>query len=146
MAKTAALVVSVDHHRGSDEHRGEQPEYEGLRDAATGDASTLRRFLHHLDDYGIQDKVVPIVAPFERVSPLLEPHFDLAFIDAAHDFETVLRHGQLALTLLRRSNAPLVFHDYGGWSGVVAAVNELQRSLKTTLRVIPGTSLAVLRG
>jgi predicted O-methyltransferase YrrM len=143
MARTAALVVSVDHHRGSLEHQAEPYKDPVLRDPVSGDYSTLRRFVANLEESGVRDRVVPIVAPFASVAPLLERIFDFAFIDAQHDYQSVMDDAGLAWGCVKHGG-PLVFHDYGEWSGVVSAVAALQRHWRASLEVPAGTTLAVL--
>jgi len=111
MARTAKCVITVDHHHGPPQ-----------------DASgpTTERFLANLNDYAVSEKVIPIVAGFERVAAHLRGGFGLAFIDGAHDGIAVLRDARLAYHLLG-VGAPMVFHDYEVHVGVTSAVHELCR-------------------
>lgn len=141
MARTAQLVISVDHHRGSKEHR--DGTFAGLHDDLTGEDSTLRRFLVNVAACGISN-VIPVIAPFEEIAPHLGG-CGMAFIDASHDHASVYRDAHDAWTMCLTFKAPLVFHDYGTWPGVVSAVAQIQREWKATLNVPRGTTLAVLR-
>lgn len=143
MARTAKLVISVDHHRGSTEHQAQAAERytPGLHDAATGEDSTLRRFMANIKEL---DNIVPVIAPFEQCAPYIGG-CGMAFIDGQHDHESVYRNAQDAWTMCLAYDAPLVFHDYGTWPGVVSAVAQLRRIWKASLEVPEGTTLAVLR-
>ena len=156
MAHTAKLVISVDHHRGSREHQAlaEKSEYApGLHDPQTGEDSTLRRFLANIEHYQTTRvrqsslpfrNIVPVIASFEDVAPYIGG-CGMAFIDAQHDHDSVYRNAHDAWTMCLAFNAPLVFHDYGTWAGVVSAVALIQREWKATLDVPRFTTLAVLR-
>jgi methyltransferase family protein len=152
MARTAKLIISVDHHHGSTEHQAlaqGTPQYApGLTDPQTGEHSTLRRFMVNLNAAGVNN-VVAMVAPFEQVASHLRG-CDIAFIDGQHDHAAVIRDAENAqdYALGRLGDGligPIIFHDYGTWAGVVSAVALLQRQWKARLEVIPGTTLAVLR-
>jgi hypothetical protein len=72
---------------------------------------------------------------------------DFVFIDASHTFEYVINDSLVALKLLRESGGTIVWHDYGRWDGVTAALHEL-RSREPAFRdvvQVAGTTLAVLR-
>jgi hypothetical protein len=142
MARTAELVISVDPHRGSPEHQAGADKYTpGLHDEATGEDSTLRRFMANIAG---QSNIVPVIAPFEQCAPYISG-CDMAFIDGEHDHDSAYSNGQDAWTMCLAYDAPLVFHDYGTWPGVVSAVAQLRRIWKASLDVPPGTTLAVLR-
>lgn len=111
LAQSAVEVVSVDPHDG----RG------------TGaPCFTLGEFRQNLARYGVTYTVTEIVGPLE--SATLEGTFDAAFIDAAHDYASVVRDIENACGALR-PGGDLAFHDYWpGDPGVVRAVNELAAS------------------
>jgi predicted O-methyltransferase YrrM len=76
-----------------------------------------------------------------------ELQMDFVFIDASHTFEYVINDSLVALKLLRESGGTIVWHDYGRWDGVTAALHEL-RSREPAFRdvvQVAGTTLAVLR-
>jgi hypothetical protein len=139
MAQTAKLVISVDHHSGSEEHRN--GEFPGLHDDLTGEDSTLRRFMVNIAS---QKNIVPVVASFRTIAPHING-CGMAFIDASHDHDSVYHDAHDAWTMCLTYDAPLAFHDYGTWPGVVSAVAQLQREWKATLEGIRGTTIAVLR-
>ena len=72
----------------------------------------------------VGDRVVRVVGPPSLVRPLVRGPFDLAFIDATHNYENVMR--DFAFTLLHANC--IIFHDYcGDHPGVIAAVDEIHR-------------------
>ncbi|MBM3526100.1 MAG: class I SAM-dependent methyltransferase [Alphaproteobacteria bacterium] len=83
-------------------------------------------------------------SPFHR-------RFDFVFVDASHAKANVLSDARTAMSLLRTSvdgssRGFVLFHDYGGWEGVTAALEELAAAGPpfSTLRAIAGTSFAFL--
>ena len=73
----------------------------------------------------VGDRVVRIVGPPSLVRPLVRGPFDLAFIDATHNYENVMR--DFAFALLHTSC--IIFHDYcADHPGVIAAVDEIHRT------------------
>jgi hypothetical protein len=73
MARTAALVVAVDHHRGSPEHQPDARHYrDDTRDLADpSHVDTAAQFLSNLTRFGVRDRVMPIFAPSERAIEFL---------------------------------------------------------------------------
>lgn len=110
LAQSAAEVVAVDPHDG----RG-----------TPTPKDTLGEMSDNLARYGVGDKVT-IHPETSDYIPDYEP-FDLAFIDGAHDPESVQRDIVNALALLKPDGL-LAFHDYRphvGDQGVKQAVDEL---------------------
>jgi predicted O-methyltransferase YrrM len=79
------LVVTVDHHRGSEEH---QPGWEyhdpRLVDAETGRIDTLPRLRATLAAAGLEDHVVVIVGRSATVARLWRTPLGMLFIDGGH--------------------------------------------------------------
>ncbi len=79
------LVVTVDHHRGSEEH---QPGWEyhdpGLVDPATGRLDTLPSLRATLAAAGLEDNVVVVVGRSADVARLWATPLGLVFIDGGH--------------------------------------------------------------
>jgi len=90
----------------------------------------------------------------ERIQQLLEDslrfdpapyrgRIDMAFIDAGHDYEHVLRDTQNALAMVRPGGA-ILWHDYScWWPGVQKCLDDLSRDLPVFR--VSGTALAALR-
>jgi predicted O-methyltransferase YrrM len=72
---------------------------------------------------------------------------DFVFIDASHTFEYVVNDSLHAIEMLGAGGGAIVWHDYGRWDGVTAALNELRRRHPAFNDVVhvAGTTLAVLR-
>jgi predicted O-methyltransferase YrrM len=96
------LVVTVDHHRGSEEH---QPGWEyhdpGLVDPRTGRLDTLPTLRATLAAAGLEDHVVVVVGRSADVARLWRTPLGMVFIDGGHA-------EQAAVT------------DYQGWAPWVA--------------------------
>jgi predicted O-methyltransferase YrrM len=71
---------------------------------------------------------------------------DLVFVDASHAYEYVINDSLQALRLLKNQRGTIVWHDYGNWDGVTAALNDLRERHPSFANVahIEGTSLALL--
>ncbi|GAA1218663.1 class I SAM-dependent methyltransferase [Prauserella alba] len=86
--ETGARVVTVDHHRGSEEH---QPGWEyhdpGLVDPHTGLLDTLTAFRRTIAGAGLEDHVVAVVGRSPEVAALWRTPADLVFIDGGHTEE-----------------------------------------------------------
>jgi predicted O-methyltransferase YrrM len=96
------LVLTVDHHRGSEEH---QPGWEyhdpGLVDPRTGRLDTLPALRATLAAAGLEDHVVVVVGRSADVARIWRTPLGLVFIDGGHT-------EQAAVT------------DYQGWAPWVA--------------------------
>jgi MMP 1-O-methyltransferase len=103
------LTITVDHHRGSEEH---QPGWEyhdpSLIDAATGRIDTLPRLRETLHKAGLEDDVIVIVARSQLFASAWNQPVGLLFLDGGHteeqaqaDYESwaphVARHGAIAI-------------------------------------------------
>jgi MMP 1-O-methyltransferase len=79
------VVVTVDHHRGSEEH---QPGWEyhdpSLVDPRTGRIDTLPAFRTTIEDAGLEDHVVAIVGPSAQVAAVWRTPTALVFVDGGH--------------------------------------------------------------
>lgn len=89
-AQTGRVVVTVDHHRGSEEH---QPGWEYHRpelvDPATGLLDTLPSFRRTV--HPAEDLVVAVVARSEVLAPLWTTPPALLFLDGSHTEESARR-------------------------------------------------------
>lgn len=117
LARPARHVTAVDYFDGR---------------ATPVEQDTLGQFVANVERYGLSDRVV--MCHPEAVYPL--PQYDFAFIDGAHDYDSVKRDIARALEVLAPGGL-LAFHDYrlspgeadGRWDpGVTQAVNELLAS------------------
>lgn len=83
-----AVVVTVDHHRGSEEHQpGEAFHDPTLIDERVGCLDTLPRFRRTIHDAGLEDHVVAVVGRSTQVASLWSTPLALLFIDGGHSEE-----------------------------------------------------------
>ncbi len=106
-----AVLFSVDHHTGSEEQQPGQEYFDpDLLDKETGKIDTFRFFRKTIDDFGLEDAVVPVIGRSEVVGRAWHTPLSLIFIDGSHAFETVLSDYQIwAKHVL--PDGYLVFHD-----------------------------------
>jgi len=90
--ETGRQVVTVDHHRGSEEH---QPGWEyhdpSLVDPLCGRIDTLPGFRRTVVDAGAEDVVVAVVGRSEVVGALWSTPLALLFLDGSHTEESARR-------------------------------------------------------
>ncbi|SHL07763.1 class I SAM-dependent methyltransferase [Actinacidiphila paucisporea] len=86
--QAGTVVVTVDHHRGSEE---QQPGWEyhdpSLVDPHTGLIDTVPHFRRTLHAAGLEDHVVAVVGRSPQVAALWTRPFSLVFIDGGHTDE-----------------------------------------------------------
>lgn len=107
MARTAIHVTAVDYFDGR---------------ATPNPRNTEGEFRANTERYGVSEKIT--TAHPDADIPL--PEYDLAFIDGAHDYQSVVADIEKACAVLN-PNGLLAFHDYKrfGDQGVEQAVDEL---------------------
>ena len=110
-AKAAQSVVySVDHHRGSEEHQpGEEYHDERLVDPVTGRFDTFPTFRRTIEEAGLLDWVVPVVARSDVVRNMWQTPLSFVFIDGGHSMEAA-RTDYLWSTAVRLGGM-LAIHD-----------------------------------
>ncbi|CAG7629775.1 class I SAM-dependent methyltransferase [Actinacidiphila bryophytorum] len=100
--RAGTVVVTVDHHRGSEE---QQPGWEyhdpALVDPETGLIDTVPHFRRTLHAAGLEEHVVAVVGRSPQVAALWTQPFSLVFIDGGHTDEHAVA-------------------DYEGWAPRVA--------------------------
>jgi MMP 1-O-methyltransferase len=100
--ETGATVITVDHHRGSEENQaGWEYHDPALIDPRTGRLETLPHLRRTLEGAGVEDVVVAVVGRSERVGRLWSTPAAMLFLDGGHS-----QHQAHA--------------DYDAWSGHVA--------------------------
>ncbi len=86
------VVVTVDHHRGSEEH---QPGWEyhdpSLVDAVVGRIDTLPVLRRTLYDAGVEDVVIAVVGDSATVAGLWSTPLGMVFIDGGHTEDAAQR-------------------------------------------------------
>lgn len=73
-----------------------------------------------------------------------EGNAGLVFVDGAHSYEYALSDSEVAFRLAA-PGAMIIWHDYGTWSGVTQALDELEAARGLGLRRLQGTSLVFWR-
>jgi predicted O-methyltransferase YrrM len=109
--ETGSVVVTVDHHRGSEEI---QPGWEHhdptLVDPGSGRMDSLPVFRAAIAAAGLEDEVIAVVGRSEQVARLWNTPLGLLFIDGAHSLEPVTRDYEGWAPHVMDGGA-LVFHD-----------------------------------
>lgn len=84
-------VFAVDHHRGSEEHQpGELFHDPDLLDPRSARVDTFQAFRHNLLRAGIEEWVIPVVAPSTRFAACFQGALGLVFIDGGHSLDAAL--------------------------------------------------------
>ncbi len=106
-----AVVLTVDHHRGSEEH---QPGWEyhdpGLVDPAVGRIDTLPIMRRTLYAAGVEDDVVAVIGRSSTVAAVWSTPLALAFIDGGHT-EQAAQSDYAGWARHVRPGGLLVIHD-----------------------------------
>lgn len=85
------VLFAVDHHHGSEEHQpGEEYHDPQLYDPLAGSMDSFREFRRTLQRAGLEDTVVPIVAPTRVAARQWGTRLSLVFIDGGHSMEAAL--------------------------------------------------------
>jgi len=109
--ETGRQVVTVDHHRGSEEH---QPGWEyhdpSLVDPLVGRLDTLPSFRRTIATAGAEDVVVAVVSRSEVLAPLWTTPLALLFLDGSHTEESA-RRDQDAWVAKLAVGGSLAIHD-----------------------------------
>src|SRR5437764_9989163 len=109
--ETGRQVVTVDHHRGSEEH---QPGWEyhdpALVDPAVDRIDTLPHFRRTIADAGAEDVVVAVVTRSETLAALWTAPLALLFLDGSHTEESA-RRDQDAWVAKLAVGGTLAIHD-----------------------------------
>ena len=100
-----SVLYAIDHHRGSEEHQpGEEYHDDRLVDPATGRFDSFPAFRQTIEEAGLEDWVVPIVARSHIVRNMWQTPLSFVFIDGGHSEEaarkdlmwaSAVRHGGL---------------------------------------------------
>lgn len=109
--ENSAVLFSVDHHSGSEEQQPGQEYFDpDLLDEKTGKIDTLRLFRKTINDFNLDDTVVPVIGRSEIIGRVWQTLLGLLFIDGSHAYESVLNDYEMwARHIL--PGGYLVFHD-----------------------------------
>ncbi len=108
----AAVLFTVDHHRGSEENQaGWEHHDSSLVDPATGQLNTLPMFIRTMHEADLEGTVVGVVGP----SPVVASHWHtplaFLFIDGGHGVEPARDRLRVAGHRRSRSAARCAIHD-----------------------------------
>lgn len=89
--QAGGVLFALDHHRGSEEHQpGEEYHDPTLYDASSGRMDSFREFRRTLQRAGLEDTVVPVVAPTRLAARAWRTPLGMLFIDGGHSMEAAL--------------------------------------------------------
>ena len=133
-ANTPGRVIAVDSFLGDPNYAPHAEEIE----SNGGWEWLYDEFQRNLKSAGVAEKVYPIIGNSVKVATSTYTKFDMIFIDASHDYESV-KDDIIAWKPLLREGGILCGHDFNedNWPGVVKAVRELI----PVFRVVPGTTI-----
>lgn len=97
--KNNGILFSIDHHRGSEEQQpGEEYFDSEVFDHKTGRVDTFKEFRKTIENFRLEDTVVPMVCRSEVAARLWATPLSLVFIDGGHSYEAA-------------------YTDYNAWAG-----------------------------
>lgn len=109
--ETGSVVVTVDHHRGSEEIQPGWAHHDPtLVDPRFGKMDSLPTFRATIAAAGLEEEVIAVVGRSERVAALWNTPLGMLFIDGGHSEEPVTRDYEGWAPHVREGGA-LVFHD-----------------------------------
>jgi hypothetical protein len=86
-----SVLFSLDHHTGSEEQQPGQEYFDtDLLDKETGKIDTLRLFRKTIEDFDLENAVIPVIGRSEIVGRFWQTPLSLIFIDGGHSYESVL--------------------------------------------------------
>ncbi len=106
-----AVLLSVDHHRGSEELQAGWPHHDPtLVDAATGRMDSLPRWRRTVEAAGAEDLAVAVVGDSATVAAAVGGPFGLVFVDGGHS-PAIVAGDYAAWAPLVAPGGRLAFHD-----------------------------------
>lgn len=106
-----AVFFSVDHHTGSEEQQPGQEYFDpDLLDKETGKIDTFRLFRKTIEDFDLQDTVIPVIGRSDVIGRAWKTPLGLVFVDGSHAYESVLKDYQIWAEHVLPGGY-LVFHD-----------------------------------
>lgn len=89
--ESASVLFAVDHHRGSEEHQqGEEYHDPELFDETIELMDSFKIFRQTLQRAGLEEVVVPVVAPSSVASKAWQTGLAMVFIDGGHSLEAAM--------------------------------------------------------
>ena len=105
------LMVSVDHHYGSEENQPGEAYFDpDLADIETGGMSSLAAFRRTIQGADLEDFVIPVIAPSHMASHIVHGDICFLFIDGGHSMPAALDDYRLWATRVKTGGI-LAIHD-----------------------------------
>ena len=105
------LMVSVDHHYGSEENQPGEVYFDpDLADIETGGMSSLASFRRTIRGADLEDFVIPVIAPSRLASHIVHGNISFLFIDGGHSMPAALDDYRLWATRVKTGGI-LAIHD-----------------------------------
>jgi len=105
------LMVSVDHHYGSEENQPGEAYFDpDLADIETGGMSSLAAFRRTIRGADLEDFVIPVIAPSHMASHIVHGDICFLFIDGGHSMPAALDDYRLWATRVKTGGI-LAIHD-----------------------------------
>lgn len=105
------LMVSVDHHYGSEENQPGEVYFDpDLADIETGGMSSLASFRRTIRGADLEDFVIPVIAPSRMASHIVHGNISFLFIDGGHSMPAALDDYRLWATRVKTGGI-LAIHD-----------------------------------
>jgi SAM-dependent methyltransferase len=141
-ARLATEIVCVDTWLGSPEHwdRHAHPDWYQSLHMRNGWPLLYYVFLANVVRHGVADVITPFPNTSDNAAAMFRQHgirFDLAYIDAAHEYESASRDFETYYDLLNPGGL-LIGDDYAWWEGVTRAADDFARRRKLHLAGEPG--------
>ncbi|GAA3425019.1 class I SAM-dependent methyltransferase [Streptosporangium sandarakinum] len=109
--QAGSVVVTVDHHRGSEEIQPGWPYHDpSLMDHRFGKMDSLPAFRQTIAAAGLEEEVIAVVGASDRVAALWNTPLGMLFIDGGHSEEPVTKDYEGWAPHVTPGGA-LVFHD-----------------------------------
>jgi predicted O-methyltransferase YrrM len=106
-----SILYSIDHHRGSEEQQPGEAYFDpDLFDPKSNAVNTFPFFRKTLDQAGLEDTVIPVVAASKAAGKMWQTPLSMVFIDGGHSFEAAYAD-YLTWACHIKSNGFLVIHD-----------------------------------
>ena len=87
--KVNAVFISVDHHKGSEEHQVNQEYHDPEEyDAELKRINTFPTYQKNLSNMSLSDAVLPLITDSISASKIIKDDLGLIFIDGSHTFES----------------------------------------------------------
>jgi len=106
---TQSVVYAIDHHRGSEEHQAGEEYHDARLVDQTGRVDTFPTFRTTIEEAGLTDWVIPIVALSEVVRNMWQTPLSFVFIDGGHSMEAARKDYLWASSI--RLDGLLAIHD-----------------------------------